>query len=63
MSAPIVLLVEDEESFIDALLVGLKREGFRVEVARDGFEALERFDIVRPDIVLLSSWSPRRVPR
>lgn len=59
MSAPIVLLVEDEESFIDALLVGLKREGFRVEVARDGFEALERFDIVRPDIVLLDVMLPK----
>ncbi len=59
MNAPLVLLVEDEESFIDALLVGLKREGFRVEVARDGYEAIERFDIVRPDIVLLDVMLPR----
>ncbi|MEX1106563.1 MAG: response regulator transcription factor [Ilumatobacteraceae bacterium] len=59
MSTPVVLLVEDEESFVEALLVGLKREGFRVEVARDGFEALERFDIVRPDIVLLDVMLPR----
>ena len=56
---PTVLLVEDEESFVEALLVGLKREGFRVEVARDGFEALERFDAVRPDIVLLDVMLPR----
>jgi two-component system response regulator RegX3 len=58
-STPTVLLVEDEESFVEALLVGLKREGFRVEVARDGFEALERFDAVRPDIVLLDVMLPR----
>src|SRR5215203_6424249 len=56
---PVVLLVEDEESFVDALLIGLKREGFRVEVARDGFEALDRFDAVRPDIVLLDVMLPR----
>ncbi len=56
---PTVLVVEDEESFVDALLLGLKREGFRVEVARDGFEALDRFDIVRPDIVLLDVMLPR----
>jgi two-component system response regulator RegX3 len=56
---PVVLLVEDEESFVDALLIGLKREGFRVEVARDGFEALDRFDVVRPDIVLLDVMLPR----
>lgn len=48
-----VLVVEDEESFVEALSVGLKREGFRVVVARDGPEALSRFDIVAPDIVLL----------
>jgi two-component system response regulator RegX3 len=56
---PVVLLVEDEESFVDALMIGLKREGFRVEVARDGFEALDRFDTVRPDIVLLDVMLPR----
>jgi len=59
VSTPVVLLVEDEESFIDALLVGLTREGFRVEVARDGYEALERFDVVRPDLVLLDVMLPR----
>ena len=32
-------MVEDEESFVDALTVGLKREGFRVQVARDGAQA------------------------
>ncbi|MCB1000197.1 MAG: response regulator transcription factor [Acidimicrobiales bacterium] len=59
MNAPVVLLVEDEESFVDALLVGLTREGFKVEVARDGYEALERFDLVRPDLVLLDVMLPR----
>ncbi len=59
MTAPVVLVVEDEESFVDALTVGLTREGFRVEIARDGFEALERFDIVRPDLVLLDVMLPR----
>ena len=59
MTTPTVLLVEDEESFIEALQIGLKREGFRVEVARDGFEALERFDAVHPDIVVLDVMLPR----
>jgi two-component system response regulator RegX3 len=54
-----VLVVEDEESFVDALLVGLKREGFRVTVARDGAEALDVFDAVRPDLVLLDVMLPR----
>jgi two-component system response regulator RegX3 len=54
-----VLLVEDEESFVEALTVGLGREGFRVEVARDGAEALDRFDDVNPDIVLLDLMLPK----
>jgi two-component system response regulator RegX3 len=47
-----VLLVEDEEAFIDALGIGLAREGFAIEVARDGGEALALFDQVQPDLVL-----------
>ena len=56
--ATTVLVVEDEESFVEALTVGLKREGFRVEVARDGVEALDRFDAVHPDLVLLDVMLP-----
>ena len=37
-----VMVIEDEEAFIDALVVGLQREGFGVEVARDGAEALSK---------------------
>ncbi len=54
-----VLVVEDEEAFIDALSVGLPKEGFRVEVARDGAEALDIFDRVAPDLVLLDLMLPR----
>jgi two-component system response regulator RegX3 len=61
MSAPTttVLVVEDEESFIDALTVGLAREGFRVQVARDGAQALDLFDVVQPDLVLLDVMLPK----
>jgi DNA-binding response OmpR family regulator len=54
-----IFVVEDEESFIDALTLGLGREGFRVQVARDGAEALERFDAVDPDLVLLDVMLPK----
>ena len=37
-----VLLVEDAESFVDALVVGLQREGFAITVARDA-HAFSRF--------------------
>ena len=59
MSVNTVLVVEDEDSFVEALTLGLRKEGFRVEVARDGLEALTRFDSVNPDIVLLDLMLPK----
>ena len=53
-----VLIVEDEESFVEALTVGLTREGFTVNVARDGKEALDFFNAYSPDIVLLDVMLP-----
>ncbi|MFM7045726.1 MAG: response regulator transcription factor, partial [Ilumatobacteraceae bacterium] len=54
-----VLVVEDEVSFVEALKVGLAREGFRIVVAHDGFQALELFDSANPDVVLLDVMLPR----
>jgi two-component system response regulator RegX3 len=58
MTTPVVLVVEDEEAFVDALDVGLRREGFAVEIARDGADAIERFDSIKPDLVLLDVMLP-----
>jgi two-component system response regulator RegX3 len=54
-----VLVVEDEESFVDALKIGLARAGFLVDVARDGREALDRFAADEPDLILLDVMLPR----
>ncbi len=56
--APTILVVDDEQSYRDALAVALEREGFRVEVAADGVEALERFETSRPALVLLDVMLP-----
>tara|TARA_B100001250_G_C19760388_1_gene772156 strand:+ start:850 stop:1557 length:708 start_codon:yes stop_codon:yes gene_type:complete len=55
-----VLVIEDEESFITALKVGLTREGFTVEVQSDGAAAFETFKTFNPDIVLLDLMLPNR---
>ena len=59
VTEPTVLVVEDEESFVEALVVGLKREGFNVEVARDGAEALRTWESVNPDVILLDVMLPK----
>ena len=59
MSGATVLVVEDEASFVEALTIGLEREGFTVVVAIDGAQALELFDRTQPDIVLLDVMLPK----
>ncbi len=59
MSEATVLVVEDEASFVEALTIGLRREGFDVVVAVDGAEALDLFDATQPDIVLLDVMLPK----
>ena len=58
MNQPTVFVIEDEESFVEALQIGLGREGFRVEVATDGLEAMARFASIKPDVVLLDVMLP-----
>lgn len=53
-----VLVAEDEESFVEALVVGLGHEGFTVHVARDGNGALRSFEQHKPDVVLLDQMLP-----
>ena len=53
-----VLVVEDEESFRDALSYMLRREGFEVELADSGPAAVETFDRHGADLVLLDLMLP-----
>jgi two-component system, OmpR family, response regulator RegX3 len=53
-----VLVVEDEESFSDALSYMLRREGYEVEVAATGPDALTAFDRAGADMVLLDVMLP-----
>ncbi len=53
-----VLVVEDEESYSDALAYMLRKEGFEVSLAATGLQALEEFDRSGADIVLLDLMLP-----
>ena len=54
----VVLIVEDEESYRDALGFMLEREGFEVILAADGAEGLAQFERHGADIVLLDLMMP-----
>src|SRR3712207_6942721 len=53
-----VLVVEDEESFSDALSYMLRKEGFEVALAATGPDALSEFDRNGADLVLLDLMLP-----
>ena len=53
-----ILVVEDEDSFSEALAYLLGREGFDVTVADSGPKAIEEFDRVGADLVLLDLMLP-----
>jgi DNA-binding response OmpR family regulator len=54
-----VLVVDDEPVVCDVLARYLERDGFEVETAADGEDALARFDATDPDLVLLDLMLPR----
>jgi DNA-binding response OmpR family regulator len=53
-----VLVVDDEEAIADAVAKRLQAEGYRVIVARDGPQAIEKHAEHRPDLVVLDLMLP-----
>ncbi len=58
-NASTILLVDDEESIQTLLTFPLERDGYRVVQARDGDEALKRFEEENVDLVVLDVMLPR----
>jgi two-component system response regulator RegX3 len=54
-----VLVVEDEESFSDALSYMLRKEGYDVDVANDGAAAMDQFTRNGADLILLDLMLPK----
>ncbi len=53
-----ILVVDDEENICELYRDELVEEGYEVELARDGLEALRKFDSFRPDLVTLDVKMP-----
>ena len=54
-----ILLIEDEELIVTLLQKKLEKEGYKVFVARDGVEGMEKIKKETPDIILLDIVMPR----
>ena len=55
---PLVLVVDDDASMRYSLRAVLEIDGLRVEEAGDGFAALELFETLQPDLVILDMIMP-----
>ena len=54
-----IMVVEDEEPVRDLLRLYLEKNGFHVEIAVDGEEAINRIPRVNPDLILLDIMLPK----
>ncbi len=54
-----ILIVEDEKPIADIVKFNLEKEGYKVEVAGDGEEALKKVSQMNPDLVLLDVMLPK----
>ena len=59
MTAPRVLVVDDEPTLRSVVAQYLELEGYETVEAADGAEALERLRNVRPDLIVLDLMMPR----
>jgi DNA-binding response OmpR family regulator len=55
-----ILVADDEPNIVTALEFLLQRNGYEVQVARNGEEALQLIESGRPDLVLLDVMMPLR---
>ncbi len=55
----LILVIEDEPTLRDVLSYNLRKEGYRVEVAADGAEGLEKARRLRPDLIVLDVMLPQ----
>ncbi len=53
-----ILVVDDERAIVRSLSAALEARGYRVEVARDGAEALDRAASTAPDLIVLDLGLP-----
>src|SRR3954447_15831857 len=54
-----VLVVDNDHDLLDLMTYALRREGYDVITAADGLQAIERFRVETPDIVLLEAQLPK----
>src|SRR5690349_7279593 len=58
-TAPRILIVDDDPNLLVLLADQLRNDGFEIQTARDGDEALRRLKIAWPDLLIIDMMMPR----
>lgn len=53
-----ILVIDDEKSIADAIAYALRKEGFTVEVSYNGEDALKKFELFKPEAMILDVMLP-----
>ncbi len=53
-----ILIVDDEKDIVEILKYNLSKEGYKIETAHDGHEALEKTASFHPDLIVLDIMMP-----
>ena len=59
MAGECILVVDDEANIIDLVRLYLERDGYQVEAAADGAQAIEKIDSLSPNLVILDIMLPK----
>ena len=60
MSEKLILVVDDDPDLVESVSMKLEAEGFAVDKAYDGVEAMDRIKAQRPALVILDVMMPRK---
>ena len=55
-----ILVVDDEQNICELLKLYLEKDGYTVECAKDGEEAMQKFSAFNPDLILLDIMLPKK---
>ncbi len=54
-----ILIVDDDEDILELLLYNLKADGYHIEIAKDGLQAIEVAKTTLPDLIIMDIMMPR----